>query len=138
MSFRTAQTFTLPGARTTSRAEVLAFRRGTHGTGWCQVVTTYGLYPNGTVLATGSFTTTPGSTPAWQTCQFSAPVALSGGVQYALVVGWTGGNGNHALYWRSDATSPTYTGGHALRSRSSGAWDATTAHLGHDHMFRLW
>ena len=142
-SFKLAQTFTPPTDVYVQWADALVIRQGRDFVATCALYTTSGGFPTGTRVARGSTMTAVGSDPAWSTCTFldgngnPKPVSLVGGAQYALVISWSGGNGSNTLLWRTDSTDPTYAGGNALRSRSSGAWDRTTPLPTYDNMFRL-
>lgn len=130
-SFKLAQTFTAASTRQLVGFRALLSVKGT-AQPTCQVWSTLNGRP-AVRLAMGTFTIT-GTAPAWQTCTLASPVSVTAGVQYALVVGSTGGNGNHATYWRADTTAPAYPGGALLRSASSGAWN-TGPNLGRDQLF---
>ena len=75
-------------------------------------------------------------TPEWREITLGSGYALSASTMYAIVVRAPNGNSSNRLYWRRDASSPTYGGGCREGSTDSGStWTSNTAR---DMMFEEW
>ena len=92
--------------------------------------TTSGL-PSGTDLCSGTtdgdtLPTTAG-TAEWREITFGSPANLTSGTVYSIVLRCAG-SGSYPLNWRSDNSSPTYSGGSYCYSSDSGSsWTALTS-----------
>lgn len=60
---------------------------------------------------------------------FSSPASLVSGTVYAIVISAPAGSAvNHEIRWRTDVTSPSYSGGNQATSSNSGSsWTTVTA-----------
>lgn len=136
-----AQTFTPSTSHTITSVKLLLERTGTPGTVTIGIRATDGSgKPTGSDLATGitDADTLPGlgGGGEWREITLGDGASLSAGTKYAIVVRDPDSVINNRLYWRGDATSPTYTDGSMLFSLDSGStW---TANLTFDLMFEEW
>jgi len=95
-------------------------------------------HPTGSALADATIDGgTFGTTADWEDWDFSVGYALSSGTKYAIVLSCPDLNNSSLLsvQWRTDTTSPTYTGGADLYSANGGS---TWSSLGYDLMFRTY
>jgi hypothetical protein len=61
---------------------------------------------------------------------------LAANTQYAIICWGTGADASNGIFWRSDNSSPTYTGGYYISSSDDGiTWTSNTSR---DYMFELW
>ena len=94
------------------------------------------VLPTGADLASGTLnanTITADSAGEVVTITFSAPLDLTSGTQYAIIVRVGTQSGGETLYWKTDSSSPTYTTGHYVYSGNAGInW---TAQVGNDNYF---
>jgi len=89
--------------------------------------------PTGIDLAYGSVATAISSTDHFHRITFSRPTLLLASTQYALVIREAGSDN---FIWRSDNSTPTYTGGSVNTSTDSGAsWDAVSTTK--DFLFKI-
>ncbi|MDD4985785.1 MAG: hypothetical protein PHQ43_08355 [Dehalococcoidales bacterium] len=97
------------------------------------ITTTSEGAPTTTVLASGNLDRTglPESAPGeWREISLGAGATLEAGVTYAIAAA-----GKHgSLQWRSDNSSPAYTGGAAYYSSDGISWTAESR----DSMFQEW
>lgn len=136
-----AQTFTAISSHTASSFRVKLYKYG-NPTGDLTIslrATDGNGHPTGSDL---SSTTMPASilttntNGAWYTVWPTPEYTLSAGVKYAVVVKLAGGNNNNEVRWRTDASSPTYSGGNEEESYNGGSTWQT--HTEWDNMFEIW
>ncbi len=131
-----AQTFTVGSSQhIVTSVKLLLYRVGTTpGTLTVSIRATSGGVPTGADLCSG---TTDGSTlptstsPEWREITFTSQYTLSAGTAYAIVARTNLGS----IGWRTDDTSPSYSGGTACSSSDSGLSWSTSAK---DRMFEVW
>lgn len=131
-----AQTFTTTSAYNAAGVSLKLYRTGSPG---LVTVSIQGIdgdsLPNGIDLCSGvingdDLLTTPGQ---FENIYFTSFAYLSNATVYAIVVRATNGNASNSVYWREDASSPSYAGGSYHASTNSGAtW---TAYATTDKMF---
>jgi len=138
-AFWRAQTFTTAsGAHSIGSVSLKLYRVGSPGTIDVSIRAVDGSsHPTGEDLCsdtTDGDTLTADSAGEWRTIAFTTTYSLSSSTMYAIVARATEGNGSNQVYWKRDATSPTYTGGALEASTDSGSSWGTTS--GSDYMFR--
>ena len=133
------QTFTPSVAHTITSVWLRLYRSGSPGTVTVGIRATSSGHPTGADLCSGTTdgdvitTVTAGD---WYEITLGDGYALSASVQYAIVVRAITGNASNQLFWKMDATSPTYAGGALESSATSGvSWSTNT---GIDLMFEEW
>jgi hypothetical protein len=135
-----AQTFTVGASGHTVTSVKLKFWRiGNPGTVTVSIrATDVDGHPTGSDLTSGTIdgnTFTTDSNGAFYEISL-AEYTLTAGTKYAIVVRATGGGISDQVWWRLDASSPTYTGGNSEYSADSGgSW---TSILTWDCMFEVW
>lgn len=114
------------------------FRIGQPGTVTVSLRTSDANKPTGADLASGtisgnSLTTNVGG--EWRYIVFSSSYTIEDANTYAIVVRATTGDSSNKVYWRTDATSPTYTTGSIGDSSDNGS--SWTAYSIGDSMFKV-
>ncbi len=119
----TAQTFTTVGALGLSNINLLLYKAGSPGaTLTVSLYATSGGKPTGSSLATTTLATSVITTDtAGVYYVFSLPYSLAASTMYSVVTSCTGGSAGNEVYWKWDATAPSYTGGTVVISADSGA-----------------
>ncbi len=128
----TAQTFLVGAAATTKSARIRVFRTGLPGTVQISIRATVAGKPSGADLAADLMTNgndfTSSSPGTFWKFTWPTPLALSASTTYALVFRAPSGDGSNFTTWRSDATTPLYTGGSNAFSTDGGVtWTLNTA-----------
>jgi hypothetical protein len=141
-SYKLCQTFNSSTSFSIASVKLLLYRTGNPGTVTVGIYATTGnpAYPTGSVLTSGTTngTTLPTASPyEWREITLTT-YTLQANTTYAIVIQGSGGNSGNAVYWRNDATSPTYANGMYGRSASSGAWGTTYMDNMKDNMFEVW
>lgn len=140
-SYKICETFRSGSGFTMTSVQLKLYRVGNCGTVTVALFATTGTpaYPTGSALASSTIaqanisTNTAGT---WNSVSLAYTIAAN--TSYAFVVSCTGGNSSNAVFWRCDATSPTYTNGMAGRSTSSSTWSAGSMDTTKDNMFRTY
>jgi hypothetical protein len=134
-----AQTFTVGAtAHTITSVKLLLYRTGNPGTITVSIRATDGSgHPTGSDLTSGTTdgnTLPTGSPYEWREITLTE-YTLSANTKYAIVVHCVGAYNNWFM-WRTDASSPTYSGGNVEWSSNSGSsWNAVSTD---DNMFEVW
>lgn len=130
------QTFQASDSYSMSGVKLKLWRVGLPGTVTVSIRATAAGEPTGGNLASGTMdgdilsATSPGS---WQEITFTSPIVLTSGTTYAIVVRATSGDLSNSVYWREDASSPSYASGSIGGSVDSGStW---TMYASSDFMF---
>lgn len=96
-------------------------------------------YPTDTVLCSKIFNSEPitqESPGEWYEFSFDEPAILTEDTVYAIIIHGIPGLPSYKIYWRRDATAPTYYRGSVYLSNNSGvSWQR---HLYDDFMFEDW
>jgi len=112
------------------------YRTGKPGTSVVRIRNTSGGLPTGGDLTTQNFNgnaLTEDTNGRWEKIWLDTPIDITNGTTYALIVS-TGDEGN--VYWRCDASSPTYANGSRVYSSNAGVgWAADTTR---DFMFEVY
>ena len=125
-----AQMFTPSVAHTITSVKLLLYRLTTPGTLTISIRATDGDgKPTGSDLCSGTTSgdTLPTASPyEWREITLGNGTLLLANIKYAIVAANPDGDGqSEAIYWRTDASSPTYTGGSLVSSSDSGVtWGA--------------
>jgi hypothetical protein len=143
-SYKRCQTLNSTGSFSITSVKLLLYRAGTVGTVTVGIYPAIGspAYPNttgsaltsGTMAGSGITTNTAG---AWYEITFTA-YTIQANINYSIVLSDNGGNSNNVIYWRDDASSPTYNNGEYGRSTSSGVWSTSSMDATRDSMFETW
>ncbi|MCW3134456.1 MAG: hypothetical protein N2V78_09040 [Methanophagales archaeon] len=133
-----AQTFTPQTTHKITSVKLKLLKFGSGGTISVDIKATdeYG-HPTGDALCSGTTdgSTLPGSPGEWREVTLGDGATLSSGTKYAIVIHTTVEFADR-MYWREDATTPTYGGGAEERSdNSGGSW---TTEGSCDLMFEEW
>jgi len=87
-------------------------------------------HPSGSTLLTAitnASTFTTNTAGFWYEIDFGQSYWLNANVKYAIVVRCVNATDNDAVHWRSDSSSPTYSGGNVEQSSNSGgSWSSLT------------
>lgn len=132
-----AQTFTMIGTGNVPYIDVLGRRNNSFNT-TCEISATSGGVPSGAALGTVTFnSSTWSASNDWNRITFASPVALTGGVKYALYC-YTA-NAGSTIVFRTDSTSPSYAGGSLFYDATGGGshsvWTERTVD---DALFRVY
>ncbi len=134
-----AQTFTPQAAHMISKIKLKLFRVGDPGTITVSIKNTTSGKPSGADLCKGTIEGTDltlDTNGEWYEITLGDGYELSKGVQYAIVVRAPSGDASNKVSWRTDLTSPVYTGGTYCSSTDSGVdWGIIS---GSDCMFEEW
>lgn len=135
-----AQTFTPSTAHKITSVKIQLMRVGFPGTITVGIRATDGNgHPTGGDLCSGTTNgnTLPTSSPGeWREITLGAGYDLAASTKYAIVARAISGDSSNRVYWREDASSPTYAGGNNEESDDSGS--SWTTYLGEDFMFEDW
>jgi hypothetical protein len=145
-SYKLCQTFTPSTSFTMTSVKLLLYKtQATTGPGivTCGIYATTGspAYPMGSALTSGTTngnTLPTGSPYEWRQIDFSSGYSLNANTTYAIVIQASGGNSGNAVWWRCDASSPTYSNGMYGRSASSGAWGTSYMDNTKDDLFQTY
>jgi hypothetical protein len=135
-----AQTFTPSTGHIITKVILLLYRQGSPGTIDVSIEGTDGSgHPDGNVLCSGSTNgdTLPTSSPyEWREITLGDGADLSASTNYAIVIKATSGDNSNNVQWRTDSSSPTYSGGcQEFTTGGQGGWVSYTSN---DLMFEEW
>lgn len=131
------QTFTTASQHYVSFVRLLLYRVGNPGTLTVGIYATSSGLPTGTALASGTInanTFTTSSSGAWYNVTLTTPYQLSTSTVYCVVLNG-GVDVNNKIGWRTDLTSPSYSGGNFVYSNNGGSSWAGAAY---DFLFEIW
>lgn len=137
-TYHDGQTWTTTSAYILSQIILKLYRHATTNPGnvTCYIYATSGDLPTGSVLYTSDVTDCSGITTSTDgeevTFTFSEEVNLSDATKYAMVI--LSSNSSPCIYWKTDGTSPTYSGGLAVRAGNP-TWYSNS---GADHWFETY
>ncbi len=133
------QTFTPEVTHLISKVKLKLFKVGDPGTSIISIRTTVAGKPTGADLCSGSIVDTNitvDTNGEWYEITLGDGFELQVGVTYAIVLRSPDGDGSNKISWRTDGSSPTYSGGLQVGSSDSGVdWDTFS---GVDCMFEEW
>jgi len=141
-SYKLCQTFSSSTGFTITSVRLLMYYGGntTYPNVTVGIYATTGspAYPTGSALTSRTVNASTLPTSAqWVEWVFSSPYVLNANTTYAIVLSGTAGN-SQPVYWRCDASSPTYNNGMYGRSSSGGAWGTSYMDNTKDDMFRTY
>ncbi len=131
------QTFTASTTYIVEGITLLLYRELNPGTVTVSIRATSGGLATGTDLTSGTTdgnTLTTGTGGEWREIAV-APIVLSSGTQYAIVIRATTGDVSNTLRWRIDSSAPTYSGGTRITTADSGSTWALSSTI--DCAFRV-
>lgn len=137
--FWQAQTFTPSIAHKITSIKLQMRRKGLPGTVTISIRETAADKPTGVDKCSGTTDgdTLPDAEPSeWREISLGAGYNLSADTQYAIVIRALDGDVSNYLRPRRDKTSPTYEGGHWLKSDNHGS--SWTIRVDSDLMFEEW
>lgn len=132
------QTFTPSEAHKITSVKLLLYRLGSPGTLTVGIRATSGGEPTGGDLCSGSTDgdTLPTTSPyEWREITLGDGYDLDADTQYAIIIKAPDGNSTNSVWWRKDASDPTYAGGLALYSVDEVTW---YTYATQDYMFEEW
>lgn len=130
------QTFTPTMTYQVSSVSLYSLAQGSPGTATLSIRFSSGGLPTGSdLISKNENASLWAGSYSWNTFTFSSSITLAAGTQYAIIIKVPSGNASNDVQVRSDASSPNYTGGTAVRSTNGGtSW---TAYPDTDCYFRV-
>jgi hypothetical protein len=134
-----SQTFTPSVSHKITSVKLKIWRFGSCGTITVSIRATSSGLPTGSDLCSGTRTQndiSQNTSGEWHEITLGSGYDLVAGTKYAIVVRAPSGNSSNNLYWRSDQSSPTYSGGTYCHSSDYGA--SWSVYASEDTMFEEW